>query len=391
MNFLEIKKSVKILIISAAALTFMVGCRGKTAKNDANQNAQSQIEIQPDDDLEKSKNGQKPFDINYDNFVSNEKFLNKIKFYREIYFAYKNASKEFEQNKIALTDELRENLNSEYEQKKAAEVKNIEERLQKEYTENLEQEKAKITDELRKEFEAEFEEKKNAEVKTAEERLQKEYAENLEQEKTKIQESSEKEFESKKEDYKSEVRKELTSEYEHKKQVEISALKVQLKNEANIENQSYTQRFKVAAFYSFCAVILLILIHTIFHVIHTKRKEDAEKLKREKEDNERKEKEKQRSEEQKKKEEEEKLRREREEQEEKDKENQERKNQEMKIQKENESYKNLKIAEYYEFLKSAEGDESSLIDYWTEHQTDGNYQLKWEAYQEAKSRYNENF
>lgn len=356
--------------------------------------------------------------INHDSFNPSASFQEKVEFYRNSFFHYENTidgilqdERESHEAMIIsirqsiydneleklrgeiterLTTEIRDALVSEYEEKKKREVQALEEGLQKKYQEEFESQKvnyeaaarsslekeynqrleaglaeaekiiyeeilSEFTEarsaELRAELAVEYEAKKDEEIKVLAEGVEKKYSE---------------QFEVNKENFILEARDRLASEYEEKKDSEIEALRIQLKKEVNEENHSYTERFKVVAFYVF--ILLLVGVMAVCMIkIGKKMRFELEKRRLEKE--------KKREEEWARKKEEERERaqeKERREMEEKERDN--------------------RICYYKEmfsqYLKNT-GNRASLLAYFDEHGGDDCYSVKWEAYQRVVNEFDQ--
>ena len=356
--------------------------------------------------------------INHDNFNPSVSFQEKVEFYRNSFFHYENTIDDIlrdeRENHEAMIDSIRqsiydnelENLRGEiaerlateirdalvweYEEKKKAEVQALEEGLQKKYQEEFELQKvnyeAAARSSLEKEYNqrleaglaeaektiyekvlSEFTEVKSAELKSE---LSKEYEAKKNDELLALEVAIEKKyselFETNKENFILETRDRLVDEYDAKKKLEIDALQVHLKKVANEENHSYTERFKIVAFYVF---ILLLVVAMIICIVKVKSqlKLVAEKRRLEKEQ-------KRKDEESKAAEAERERKREQEECEIKEKE------------------WNAQIRYYEEmfsqYLQNT-GNRAALLAYFDEHGEDSFYSVKFEAYQRVVKEYDQ--
>lgn len=356
--------------------------------------------------------------INHDNFNPSVSFQEKVEFYRNSFFHYENTIDDIlrdeRENHEAMIDSIRqsiydnelENLRGEiaerlateirdalvweYEEKKKAEVQALEEGLQKKYQEEFELQKvnyeAAARSSLEKEYNqrleaglaeaektiyekvlSEFTEVKSAELKSE---LSKEYEAKKNDELLALEVAIEKKyselFETNKENFILETRDRLVDEYDAKKKLEIDALQVHLKKVANEENHSYTERFKIVAFYVF---ILLLVVAMIICIVKVKSqlKLVAEKRRLEKEQ-------KRKDEESKAAEAERERKREQEECEIKEKE------------------WNAQIRYYEEmfsqYLQNT-GNRAALLAYFDEHGEDSCYSVKFEAYQRVVKEYDQ--
>lgn len=201
-------------------------------------------------------------------------------------------SLENENLKTKYKSEVETELIPKFEEKKNKEVKELESKLREQISLENEKLKTQFKSDVEKELAPKYEEKKNQEIETLKEQLAlqvyNEQKENFDKE-LRSQISLENEVLAEK--YKNEVRAELTSEFEEKKNEEIFEYKKEWKREVFEENHIRTERLKIVWPYIlkiFLLITILILIYFITKIIrkiiaekktsNTKKREQKENL-----------------------------------------------------------------------------------------------------------------